>query len=69
MSERRDALEAFDRDRTPPKNVSLVLIDIPFWELVGVIVKCYFAFLVASLAIGIVLGVAFGVFLYFAEPM
>lgn len=69
MSGRNEAMEAFDREHNIPANVSLTLIDIPFWDLVTVILKFYFAFLVASFMIGAILGIGFGVYLFFVEPM
>lgn len=69
MSERERALEAFDREHNIPANVSLRLIDIPFWDLVTIILKFYFAFLVASLMIGAIVGIAFGVWVFITEPM
>jgi hypothetical protein len=69
MSGRNEALEAFDREHNIPANVSLTLIDIPFWELVTVILKFYFAFLVASLMIGAIAGIAFGVWVFITEPL
>ena len=57
MSERRASLEAFDREFEIPPGVSIVAVEIPFWNLVNLVFKVYFAFLVASFMIGAVLGI------------
>jgi len=69
MSERQRALEAFDREHDIPANVSLTLIDIPFWGLVTIILKFYFAFLVASFMIGAIAGIGWFVWVFFTEPL
>jgi hypothetical protein len=56
MSERRASLEAFDREFEIPPGVSIVAVEIPFWNLVNLVFKVYFAFLVASFMLGFVIG-------------
>lgn len=57
MSERRAALEAFDKEFDVPPGVSLVAVEIPFWNLVNLMFKVYFAFAVASFIVGAIGGV------------
>lgn len=57
MHERERALAAFDRTHGIPDGVSLVAVEIPFWNLVNLVIKVYVAFLVASAIIGAILGV------------
>lgn len=59
MSERRTALDAFDREFDIPPGVSLVAVEIPFWNLVNLVFKVYFAFAVASFIIGAIGGLIF----------
>lgn len=57
MSERQQSLEAFDREFDVPPGVSIVAVEIPFWNLVNLILKIYFALIVASFIVGTVVGI------------
>lgn len=63
MDERNRALAEFDRQHGIPDGVSLVAVEIGFWNLVNLLLKVYLAWLVASAIIGAFLGIAFLVFM------
>jgi hypothetical protein len=44
------------------KPVKIVNVNMPFWAMVGLFIKAYFAFLVASLFLALLSGVAWLIF-------
>lgn len=63
MDDKTQALAEFDRQHGIPPGVSLVAVEIGFWNMVNLILKVYVATLVASAIIGALLGVAFLVYM------
>lgn len=62
MTERTRALKAFDDEFDVPPGVSLVAVEIPFWNLVNLVFKVYFAIVVASAMVGAIVGALFLVY-------
>lgn len=46
-----------------PSDVSIVAVDIPFWDLVGLAIRVSLAFLIASFVLSAVLALFYGAFL------
>lgn len=67
MEHRARVLAEFDRQHGIPEGVSIVAVEIPFWNLVNLVLKVYFAFVVASAIIGAIGGLLFLVVAYIAE--
>ena len=59
MNERERALAEFDRQHGLDKGVEITGISIPFWDLVSFMLKSYFAWLVASAMIGVIVGIVY----------
>ena len=63
MSERERALSEFDSQHDIPARVSLSSVDIPFWDMVNLILKFQFATIVASFIIGAIIGLFYAAYL------
>jgi hypothetical protein len=46
-------------DKMSVENVKITNINMPFWALVGFMLKAYFALIVASIVVGVLGGVVF----------